>query len=496
MFKISKLGILINTVLTFLTQLIYFFVSKYLLIVFGTKFSGLMRLFAELLIYLEIVEAGLITASTYSLYRPLAEKNYGRISILMNTISYLYKRIFYIFLFLGLIMTPILPYFIKDKIPFFQIYTYWILCLLSKTLNYRVFKYFILFTADQKFLLVQFTQIITKIIIAILQLFILFKVKSMYLYIIVPIFTFIFQYKFYVFYYNKEYNYIKTVKEKDLSILKDLKNLIWHKFGTLVVFNTDIILISKFLSLDIVVIYTAYRTVNAVIENLINTALGTIKPKIGKYIVENEKKNIFQLWKKMSVYFLGISFIITFVAYLFIDNFIILWIGEKFIFSNFTKKLIYLNFFINLFRLTTDFFKDGIGFFDDIELPISESLINLIFSITLVQIIGIDGVLIGTLVSNITIICITRPILVFKRCFNLNIIDYVKLHLKYLFLILILLFISNYFINRIELNIIKTWFDWLKNTLLTTIILTIITFLTLSIDKDFRNVYISEFKKF
>ena len=119
---------------------------------------GLMKLFTQLLAYLNLAEIGLASASTYALYKPLAEKNYKQISIVINTITSLYNKIFLFILMVGLFLNPIIPFFIKDKIIDKNIYLYWSLYVISTALSYSFVKYSVLFTADQKFGFVRLVQ--------------------------------------------------------------------------------------------------------------------------------------------------------------------------------------------------------------------------------------------------------------------------------------------------------------------------------------------------
>lgn len=128
----------------------------------------------------------------------------------------------------------------------------------------------------------------------------------------------------------------------------------------------------------------------------------------------------------MDVLFLGVSIFLVFSTYKLINNFMTLWLGKEFTLSKLTVILILINLFIQSFRGIVDTFKEGAGFFHDIHLPISEAIINFVVSIVLVQYIGLNGVIIGTICSNILVICIIRPILVFRRCFNKDVKDYIK----------------------------------------------------------------------
>ena len=220
---------------------------------------------------------------------------------------------------------------------------------------------------------------------------------------------------------------------------------------------------------------------------IINIVLNVLRPKIGKFIAENNKEKIFNYWRHLNILSLFGSILFSSCTYKLINDFIILWLGEKFILSKLTVFLILMNLFIQNFRGITDIFKDGSGFFDDIQLPISEALINFILSIILVQYIGLNGIVIGTIASNILIICIARPIMVFKRCFDRNTKDYIKIYGNYLILVIVSLLSCNFILKFISLKNVNSWFDWIVNGVIVGSITFIITFIIFLNNKDFRN---------
>ena len=205
--------------------------------------------------------------------------------------------------------------------------------------------------------------------------------------------------------------------------------------------------------------------------------------------VDKMSLNFTTLWKKLNILFLFFSLVAIMSIYFLIDDFIKLWLGEKFIFSKLTTILILINFFIYFSRMITDIFKDGDGFFEDTNLPILEAIINFLISLILVNLIGINGVIIGTIVSNILIICIARPILVFKRCFNKGTNKYIKLYRQYLFFIMVTILISCLIINNTPIFIVKTWLDFILKAAVVggiNFVLILIIFLK---NSDFRKNY-------
>ena len=487
--------IFLNFILTLFISLFSFLINRYFAFYLGVQNLGLMKLFTQLLAYLNLAEIGLASASTYALYKPLAEKNYKQISIVINTITSLYNKIFLFILLVGLLLNPIIPFFIKDKIVDKNIYLYWSLYVISTTLSYSFVKYSVLFTADQKFGFVRLIQGGSKILCQLLQIFVIIKLQSFLVFILLLILDNIIQYIFYKIHYRKYYSYIFKTEIKDKSITKNLKNLFWHKIAGLIVFNTDLILISKFISLEVVGIYASYQMIIQMIMTVINIVLNVLKPKVGKFIAENSKENIFNYWKNLNILSLFSSILFSFCTYKLINDFIILWLGRDFTLPKLTVFLIMINLFVQSFRGITDIFKDGSGFFDDIQLPISEAIINFVLSIILVQYMGLNGVIIGTIVSNILIIFIAKPIMVFKRCFNKDIKDYIKIYGNYLILIIISLLSCNFILKFISLKNVNSWFDWIINGIIIGSITFIVTFIVFLSNRDFRNNLLSWRKK-
>lgn len=482
-----KKEIILNFIFTITINLLGFIQNKYFVQYMGIETLGMMKLFSQLLAYLNIIEMGLGSASAFALYKPLAEKNYNQISIIVNTIENIYNKIGILLLGLGILCIPIIPFFMKISNFSNIIYFYWILYVLNTVSTYLFIKYVILFTANQEFLYVRTIQSASIICFKILQVFCIIKFHSFFIYILLLIFDNLTQWLFFRKHYKKKYSYVIKVKEKYDGIKNDIKNLFWHKVGGLVVFNTDLILISKFTNLKIVGIYASYQMICQVLSTLINILLNVISPKIGKYIAEHTKQEIYIKFRKYNILFCFISIIFTYCTFVLITSFVKLWIGNEFILNDFTLKLLCFNLLVNLFRGNLETFKSGAGFFDDIKAPILESIINLTVSIILGLKLGLDGVIIGTIISNISIILIYKPILVFKRCFEKNIKDYMKIYGNYLILIIVSLLSCNFILKFVSLKNVNSWLDWMINGVIVGSIIFTIVFIIFLGNEDFRD---------
>lgn len=481
-------NIVLNLIVTVITGLGSFAISKYFAENMGIDYLGLMKLFSQLISYLSLVEMGLGTASTYALYKPLLNKNYKEINIVISTIDSIYKRISLFILILGIIMSPFLHYIIKQQDQIIKnIEIYWILYVVSISLSYIFSKYNILFLADQKYNIVRIIQGICKICSQLFQIIVIIKYKNFYYFIIILIIENIFQYIFYKIYFKKNYQYVTKVKERKKTIIKDITNLFWHKLAGLIVFNTDYIIISKFISLKVVGIYSNYLLISSTIGMLMGIIINVLNPVIGKYIAVNTKEKIFELWKLMDIVNVYIGIIFSLTTLKLANIFIKLLFGKEFVLPNLTLYLIIINLFIQITRNLMEVFKNNSGFFSDIHLPFLEAIINLISSLILVNYMGLNGVILGTILSNIIIICLAKPMLVFEECFLKRKTDYIKLFLNKFILIMMVLIFTNYiFKYLILMDNINTWLEFIYLAIKTSLIIFIVSSIIFYFNSDFK----------
>ncbi|MBC2850933.1 oligosaccharide flippase family protein [Cetobacterium sp. 8H] len=493
--KISK-NLQINFIITLGTGILGFVINKYFADYMGIDILGLMKLFTQMVAYLSLVDLGISSASSYALYKPLADKDISKINLIVSTIDSFYKKIASIIFVLGLLLSFSLCYFIDLESYGNKIYLYWILYVVNTSIGYLFAKYSILFTANQEYGFVRKVQGLGKLLFQCIQIICLVKIQSFIIFITIMILENVYSYYFYRRHYQKNYNYIKKIKDRDKNIIKDIRSLFWHKIGGLIVHNTDYIILSKFVSLSIVGIYSSYLMIYQIIITIVNIITPVITPKIGLFVVKNAKNDIYIYWRKLQVVYIFISTVCIICTYKLILPFVLLWLGNSFILPKVTVVLILINLFINLSKLITDSFKFSCGFFDDTHAPIIESFLNLIISLVLVQKYGLNGVIIGTVVSNILIILLLKPILVFKRCFDKNWSIYIKDLSKLILLTVMTFIVVEYTLKILGLNFenILSWSTMVYKSFLLGIISLIIAFMIFSIDKFFRNFIIEILK--
>lgn len=448
----SSIGIL-TYIISFLPL---FLVRKVFIDVLGGQLLGLSSLYTNIIGYLSIVEMGIGSAIIYSLYKPFAEDNKEKIKGYLKYYERFYRRTGVIVLAIGLAITPLIHIFIKDDMNLSLIRIGFILFLINTFIGYMfTYKHCMLNVAQEGYK-VSLGLTFSKILIAVFQIIIIQKYRSFYGYIIVQILINLVFYLIINSYINKRFSWLKDVngkieKEEERSLIKNIKALFFHRIGAIFVLGTDNIIVSSFISLKTVAAYNNYVLITNACSALMNQAMGGVTASIGNLLVEEDEEKVYYIHKK--IFFISFWIVSFIVISLFntISHFISLWAGETYVLDIFTISLILFNLYFMMMREAVDKFKDASGeFYRDRYAPIYEGLINLISSIVLVNLIGLPGVFLGTLISNLTVVFWVKPKIVYKYVFNKPLDEYFKRYFIYLAIGIVPLVITMFLTNPLK----------------------------------------------
>ncbi len=445
---ISLVYYAINTVFSFVSKTIFI---NYL----GIEYNGLNSLFLNILGVLNIAELGIGAAVGYSLYKPLAEKDTKKINEILLLYKYIYRCIAIVIFIIGIIITIFINRFVNSNISINEIRIYFIMYLFATITSYLFTFLNVLPLADQRNYFIVRIQGNAKILKTILQFIVIILYKNYYYWLIIEIISNCLMYIYTNIKIKKDYKYYSNEKTLSfLQLLKKYKNIVlktkdlfFHKIGGLVVNQTDNIIISYFGNLEMVGIYTNYLTIQTLLSGSVEQAFIGITSSIGNLIVEEDNKKVYSVWKELHILTIFLSTIMCFLFYKLANPFIGIWVGKEYIFSKYIVFAIALNIMFKVIKQPIDKFKDAYGIFYDKMAPFIESVINLVVSIILVKNIGVLGVVVGTIVSNIIIIAMWKPYIVFKDGFKIPFVEYIKLNIPYFFLSIITIVISNVLIN-------------------------------------------------
>ncbi|MBZ9625464.1 oligosaccharide flippase family protein [Clostridium sp. FP2] len=411
-------GQLIGTILSFVNRTVFIYIL-------GANYLGINGLFGNILSMLSLAELGVGSAIIYSMYKPLAEKDEVKIKAIMGLYATAYRIIGCTVAIIGLLLLPFLNYLIKDKPNIPNLNIIYLLFLANSVITYFFAYKSSLIMADQKNYINIINQVCFNFVQNIIQIILLLVTRKYLLYLgLQVIFSFLMNFSISKK-ADKIYPYLKTGEKKYLdkeikkSIFKNTGAMMSHKIGGVVVSSTDNILISTFIGVYWVGLYSNYVMIIAMINGVLGQVFTALTASIGNLnaIESNEKSHeVFNILFFMNFWLYGFCSIALLALF---NPFIKMWIGYKYIMDDYIVIMIVLNFFVMGMRQTVLMYNITLGLFWNYRFkPWFEALINMAASIILLKKFGVAGVFLGTFISTMTTSFWVEPYVLYKSGFQ------------------------------------------------------------------------------
>lgn len=467
--------------------------------ILGTEYLGINGLFTNIISMLGIVELGIGSAIVYNLYKPIANRDKETIKSLMNFYKKAYHIIALVVFIIGISIIPFLSYFIGETIVDININLVYLLFIIDIVCSYLLTYKRSLLYADQKNYIINIIHMIYLVTLNISQLLLLYITKNYYLYLGIKIILRIIENVVITIIVNKKYSYLKekNIKKLDKKIEKDIfqkvKALFFHKIGSFIVLGTDNLIISRYLGIITVGLYSNYYMIINALNALFSQALTALTPSVGNLLVEKKTKKNFEVFRKVRFINFWIATFTSVALLIIMNSFITIWIGEAYLLSNLVLITLVINFFMTMMRNSYSTFKEAAGIFhEDRYVPIIESFVNIVASIILLKYFGLAGVFMGTIISGLILWCYSYPRFVYKKLFCRSYLSYIKETISYIILFILILIIS-YKISNIY-TFYNIWVQLLYNIIVSLIIPNIIL-LIIFYKNDNLKYYYRLFKK-
>ena len=242
------------------------------------SYLGVNGLYSNILSVLSLADLGMTNAVNYSLYGPIARKEYDKVAAYMELFKKAYRYIAIAVTTVGTAFIPFLHYVIKDagNIPFDKLRLYYIMFLINTVSTYFVAYKYSLANAQQRGYIQTNITTITKIITVLAQIIVLLVWENFTLYLATQIVIELVQKVFANLYLNHVYPFLKERTEEKLNpkekreIICNVKALLLHRIGDALRLQTDNIIISAFMSVVMVGMVDNYVLVINTISGFVN----------------------------------------------------------------------------------------------------------------------------------------------------------------------------------------------------------------------------------
>lgn len=372
----------------------------------GVEYLGLSTLFVSLIQVLNLSELGIGSALVFHMYKPVSEDDYDALSGILWLYRRVYRVIGSVILGIGICLMPLLPRLVDMKQlagTNINLYALFIIYLVNTVISYWFFAYRkSLLMAYQRHDLISNINTVVNIGLYALQILVLLVCPNYYLYILLmPVFTFadnilvaLTTGRLYPQIFQRKHTPPTQVR----GLLGNVKYMVGHKVGAVVIQSADSIVISAFLNLTVLTAYSNYFYIVSALVGLINVGYNAILAGVGNSILTQSREKVYALFEELSfLIFYIVAFCSACLMALY-QPFMKLWMGEALMLPTRTVVLFVVYFYTWQFRVIGLNFKDAAGMWkNDAWKPYVGLAVNMTMNILLVQLAGVDGVLLATI---------------------------------------------------------------------------------------------------
>lgn len=412
-------NITVSLAMQCVSTLIAFVGRTFFVKILGREYLGVSGLFSNILSVLALAEMGVGSAIVFSLYKPLAERDEGRIRALMALYKRAYTAIGAFVLIAGCSLAPFIGFFVKEvpNIPHFRL-IYVLFAVNNAAVYFASYKAALINADQNQYITASLRQFLSLVMNAV-QIAVLYAAHSYILYLAVMIVFTVLQNLALCAVADRLYPFLKKKNPPPLPsdersvIVRNVRAMLMHKVGGVAVDCTDNILISKLVGVAAVGLYSNYYLVVRTLRTLTDTLFTSLVSSVGNLGATQGKDKIFENFRAVNLavsYVSALCFVCLFNLF---SRFISLWLGGDYLLSGALTFVICLNFYLTSMRTGLLVFRSALGlFYCDRFKAVFEAVVNLVVSVVLGKMYGVFGILTGTAVSTVCVCLVFEPCVV------------------------------------------------------------------------------------
>ncbi len=407
MHKLKKHLTIVNIFSSILLQVVTvicgFVIPRITLSVFGSETNGLVNSLGQFLSYISLIEGGIGGVVMAALYKPLVDKDEKKLSSVVKTARIFYQRIALILTIYTLGLAVLYPIFVKSSFSVSYVFSMALILAVNLFMQYNFsLSQQQLLKADKKLYIVAFTQSLILILNTILFVVISKFLPNIHVLKAVTAIVYLLQPISFNHFVRKYYNIDENV-EPDKSLLKSRWDGFAINVAAFIHNSTDITILTIFTNLKIVSVYSIYALVSNGLKRVLQSISSAISPNIGHLYAKGDKEALNKKFNDVEFATLALTFFLFTVGGLLITPFVLLY-THNISDANYNQLLfgiilIHAEFIYCIREPYVNLAYSANRFKDIKKHAYIEAFLNIAISIVLVNMIGLVGVAIGTLVA-------------------------------------------------------------------------------------------------
>lgn len=308
-----KLNIIFSVFSQIFTVAFALVVPRLMISHYGTEIHGLTSVISNLITYLSLIEAGLGIASVQRLYEPLEKMDYASVNAGLNAITIFYRRITFVFVLLVLILAVLYPLFLSYDLESTLVMALILVAGLAQSIEYLFCrKYKLLLQADKKLYVVNAINTVGVLIQGIMRIALIFSGRSIVLVQLIPSVVYICRLLLLKLYVERTYSYLDRSVQPDFDVGKGKWSALIHQISSLIVNNTDTVVLSVFIGYSAVSVYSIYNMVMSNLNSFLTQSLSNaLTANFGHMLSRNDMKacvDYYEKYEKLYSYIVALIF--------------------------------------------------------------------------------------------------------------------------------------------------------------------------------------------
>lgn len=294
--KLNSISSLVNRLTLVVSG---FILPRLILRHFGSEMNGLISAITQYLSIITFLDMGVGAVVQSALFKPLANNDNTKISLIMKSASKFFKKIAYVLIVYIFILIFLLPNIVTTNISTFST----VLLIVAMSINFFSQYYFgivneLLLNADLKSYIQLNSEIVTVVINTIISAMLIttgfsivtIKLSTSLIYLLRPIYL-----KYYV---SKNYDIDRNIELTEEPLEQKWNGMAQH-VAAIVLSSTDIVILSLLTDLGMVSIYSVYNMVVNGISLVVASLVTGLKAFFGNLLATNELKLLDEYFTKI-----------------------------------------------------------------------------------------------------------------------------------------------------------------------------------------------------
>ncbi len=418
--KRALYSFIFNTIAQIINTLLAIIVRKLFFATLGADLLGLNSLFSSIILYLSISELGIGQSIAMCLYKPLADGNMRKVASYMHLLKRIYIFVGCMILVLGLLAAPFIYRF--TDVPYSRVYiaVAFMINVLSTAVMYFFSYKKILLSADQRDYVLSAIQIGYRSVLNILQIWVLITSANFYLFLAVVFLCNLAEVLISSIYYNrnyyfKEYTGLCLNKHEKKDIFDKVRGLLVYKVSEYAIQGTDNIIISIILGSVWVAYYSNYSLIVMVLFSIFSHIGYSSMSGLGN-ILYSDKTKLSRSFSNL-LFIQHLAFCVTSCGFFILsNNFIKIVYGAEYVLGVMPVFLMTLVYDLRGYSYGIESLRNSAGLYSDDKIwNIVCAGLNIIFSVLFAYLMGLPGIILGTLVAYFIKELIIVPNIVFNN---------------------------------------------------------------------------------